>query len=232
MCKLDQNELGMVEELHNNGLRTKDIYNVLASVSSKYVHKYDIYNAVSHQYQQKLQELNEIEMLLKTLQNNKNIMTSMATKPAYNDEHDQDGSFIQAIFWAHQNAFSEFAIAKNILIIDMIYKTNRLLATIQQKHQEHIYKIEYETFLYQNRHIQDDKDIGLEKLHSVCSQFAFETYIKKQRDLVISGEYGVLKHDDNLYDIVQIGDQVYNPLSDGHCGFRSLAIAIFQEEKK
>ncbi|CAG8620541.1 31708_t:CDS:2, partial [Racocetra persica] len=64
--------------------------NELASVNSKYLHKYDIYNAVSCQRQQKLQRLYEIEILLKTLQNDKNITTSIATKPAYNDEHDQD----------------------------------------------------------------------------------------------------------------------------------------------
>ncbi|CAG8808801.1 17988_t:CDS:1, partial [Racocetra fulgida] len=74
MRKLDQNELGVIEELHNNGLRTKDIYTVLAFVSSKYVHKCDIYNAVGRQRQQKLQGLNKIEMLLRTLQNDKNIM--------------------------------------------------------------------------------------------------------------------------------------------------------------
>ncbi|CAG8537867.1 5200_t:CDS:2 [Racocetra persica] len=84
----------------------------MPSVSSKYVHKRDVYNAVGRQRQQKLQELNEIEMLLRTLENDENIIASIATKPAYNDEHNQDGSFIQAIFWAHQNVFSEFAVAK------------------------------------------------------------------------------------------------------------------------
>ncbi|CAG8767920.1 6429_t:CDS:2, partial [Racocetra persica] len=71
MRKIDQNELSMIEDLYNKGLRTKDIYTVLASVSSK------------------------------TLENDKNIIASIATKSAYNNEHDQDGSFIQAIFWAY-----------------------------------------------------------------------------------------------------------------------------------
>ncbi|CAG8451623.1 9008_t:CDS:2, partial [Scutellospora calospora] len=77
-----------------------------------------------------------------------------------------------------------------------------------QQHQEHIQKFAYEMFLYQNRHIQDNKDIGLEKLHSVCSRFAYETYIKQQRDFVRSGEYRVLKRDDGIYEVVQIDDQI------------------------
>ncbi|CAG8794542.1 15048_t:CDS:1 [Racocetra fulgida] len=98
MRKMDQNELGTIEDLHNKGLRTKDIYTILASMSSKYIHKRDVYNAVDRQRQQKLQGLNEIEMLLKTLEHDENIIASIATKPVYNDERDQDGSFIQAIF--------------------------------------------------------------------------------------------------------------------------------------
>ncbi|CAG8842626.1 31257_t:CDS:2, partial [Racocetra persica] len=90
MCKFSLNKLGIIGELHDNGLRIKDIYAVLASIGSKYVHKHNIYNAISHQYQQKLQGLNEIELLLKTLQNNENIISSIATQPAYNDECDQD----------------------------------------------------------------------------------------------------------------------------------------------
>ncbi|CAG8828673.1 29232_t:CDS:2, partial [Racocetra persica] len=84
MRKFDLNELGMIRELHNNGLRIKDIYAILTSISSKY-----------------------------TLQNDENIMLGIATKPAYNDECDQDGSFIQAIFWAYRSAVFEFAIAKD-----------------------------------------------------------------------------------------------------------------------
>ncbi|CAG8771284.1 2966_t:CDS:2, partial [Racocetra persica] len=68
MHKLDQNKLGMIEVLHDNGLRTKDIYIILASI------------------------------LLRTLQNNENITASIATKTAYNDKCDQDSLFIQAIF--------------------------------------------------------------------------------------------------------------------------------------
>ncbi|CAG8480474.1 28011_t:CDS:2 [Racocetra persica] len=123
--KFSLNELGMIGELHDNRLRIKDIYVVLASISSKYVHKHDIYNAISRQCQQKLQGLNEIELLLKTLQNDENIMSSIATQPVYNNERDQDGSFIQAIFWAYRSAVFEFAIAKDVLIIDTTYKTNR-----------------------------------------------------------------------------------------------------------
>ncbi|CAG8803621.1 17159_t:CDS:2, partial [Cetraspora pellucida] len=196
MRKLDQNELGMIENLHDSGLRTKDIYALLASIGSKYVLKHDVYNAVSRQRQQKLQGLSEIEMLLKTIQNDKNIIAN------------QDGAFIQAIFWAYRSAVAEFAEAKDVLIIDAMYKTNRLLAIVWQQHQEHTQKFAYKMFLHQNRHIQDDKDTGLEKLRSMCSRFAYETYIKQQRDFVRSGEYGVLKRDDGIYDVVQIDDQI------------------------
>ncbi|CAG8512502.1 13303_t:CDS:2 [Racocetra persica] len=91
----------------NPDSRKFNIYAVLASISSKYVHKHDIYNAISCQRQQKLQGLNEIELLLKTLQNDENIMSSIATQPAYNDERDQDGSFMRAIFWAYRSAVFE-----------------------------------------------------------------------------------------------------------------------------
>ncbi|RIB14112.1 hypothetical protein C2G38_2196080 [Gigaspora rosea] len=64
--KLDNDDLGLIEKLYNNELRTKDIFSVLNSVSSKYIHKPDVYNTVSHQRKQKLQGLNEIELLLKT----------------------------------------------------------------------------------------------------------------------------------------------------------------------
>ncbi|CAG8736528.1 13619_t:CDS:2, partial [Cetraspora pellucida] len=93
--KFDQDDLGLIEKLCNNGLRTKDIFSVLNSVSSKYVHKPDVYNAISHQRQKKLQGLNEIEVLLKTLQHDENVLGSIATKAIHNDEHDQDGEFIQ-----------------------------------------------------------------------------------------------------------------------------------------
>ncbi|CAG8707600.1 11723_t:CDS:1, partial [Scutellospora calospora] len=49
MYKLDQNELDMIKNLYDSGLQTKDIYAFLASISSKYVLKHDVYNAVSHQ---------------------------------------------------------------------------------------------------------------------------------------------------------------------------------------
>ncbi|CAG8823753.1 12596_t:CDS:1, partial [Racocetra persica] len=81
-------------KLHDTGLRTKDIYVVLTSISSKYVHKHNIYNAVSRQHQQKLQRLHEIEILLRILQNDENIIASIATKYTYDDVRDQDRSFI------------------------------------------------------------------------------------------------------------------------------------------
>ncbi|CAG8555690.1 9876_t:CDS:1 [Cetraspora pellucida] len=47
--KLDQNNFRLIEKLYNNRLRTKAIFSVLNSVSTKYIHKPNIYNAISHQ---------------------------------------------------------------------------------------------------------------------------------------------------------------------------------------
>ncbi|CAG8830305.1 2171_t:CDS:2, partial [Gigaspora margarita] len=112
-CKFDQNDLGLIEKLNYDRHRTKDIFLVLNSISSKYIHKLDIYNAVSKQRQRKLQGLSEIEILLKTIQNNENIIGNIATKAAHNNERDQDGKFLQAIFWAYKTAILEFALAKD-----------------------------------------------------------------------------------------------------------------------
>ncbi|CAG8694023.1 31043_t:CDS:2 [Gigaspora margarita] len=125
--KFDQDDLGLIERLYDNRLRIKDIFSVLNLVSSKYIHKPDVYNAISRQHQYKLQSLNEIEVLLKTLQGDENILCSIATKTAHNDEHNQDGEFIQAIFWLYCYAISQFAVAKDVLIIDATYKINRFL---------------------------------------------------------------------------------------------------------
>ncbi|CAG8807218.1 6367_t:CDS:1, partial [Cetraspora pellucida] len=123
--KFDQDDLGLIEKLCDNGLRTRDIFSVLNSVSSKYVHKPDVYNAISRQRQKKLQGLNEIEVLLKTLQHDENVLGSIATKAIHNDERDQDGEFIQAVFWVYRHAVFEFAVAKDVLIVNAMYKTNR-----------------------------------------------------------------------------------------------------------
>ncbi|CAG8504356.1 26147_t:CDS:2 [Gigaspora margarita] len=125
--KFDQNDLGLIEKLNNDGLRTKDIFLVLNLISSKYIYKPDIYIIVSRQCQRKLQGLSEVEILLKTIQNDENIIGNIATKAAHNNEHDQDGEFLQAIFWVYKNAILKFALAKDVLIIDATYKTNRFL---------------------------------------------------------------------------------------------------------
>ncbi|CAG8795443.1 9240_t:CDS:2, partial [Cetraspora pellucida] len=65
MHKFDQDELGTIEKLHDTGLQTKDIYVVLISIS------------------------------LKILQNDENIIASIATKHTYNNVHDQDGSLFK-----------------------------------------------------------------------------------------------------------------------------------------
>ncbi|CAG8738707.1 40703_t:CDS:2, partial [Gigaspora margarita] len=99
MRKLDQDNLGLIEKLHNDGLRTRDIFFVLNSISSKHTHKSDVYNAVSN----------------------------IATKAIHNDEHDQDRAFIQAVFWAYYSAFLDFSVAMDVLVIDVTYKTNCFL---------------------------------------------------------------------------------------------------------
>ncbi|CAG8805457.1 39308_t:CDS:2, partial [Gigaspora margarita] len=108
--KFNQNDLGLIEKLSDDGLRAKDIFSVLSSVN-----------------------LSEIEVLLKTLKNDNNIIGDIALKPEHNDEHDQDGEFIQAVFWAYRNAIHEFAIAKDVLIIDATYKTNRFSMPLLNK---------------------------------------------------------------------------------------------------
>ncbi|CAG8767940.1 20049_t:CDS:2, partial [Racocetra fulgida] len=85
-----QGEYNGTKELHDNGLRTRDIFSVLSSISSKYIHKHNVYNAISQQRLQKLQGLSEIKMLLKTLHNDENIIAAVAMRPLYNNECDQD----------------------------------------------------------------------------------------------------------------------------------------------
>ncbi|CAG8782313.1 37983_t:CDS:2 [Gigaspora margarita] len=90
ICKFDQDDLGLIERLYDNGLRTKDIFSVLNL------------------------SLNEIEVLFKTLQDDENILYSIATKTAHIDECDQDSKFIQAIFWPYRHTISQFAVAKDL----------------------------------------------------------------------------------------------------------------------
>ncbi|CAG8741697.1 19915_t:CDS:2, partial [Dentiscutata erythropus] len=97
-----------------------------------------------------------------------------------------------------------------------------------QQHQEHIQKFAYETFLHQNRYTQDDKDVGLEKLHSVCSRFAFDTYVKQQRDLVIFGEYGVFKHD-GVYDIIELDSEYTEEVDNTSNSVSQLTVQIFKK---
>ncbi|CAG8782311.1 37982_t:CDS:2 [Gigaspora margarita] len=42
--------------------------------------------------------------------------------------------------------------------------------------------------------MQDKTDISLEKVHLICSKFAFESFLKQQEDLVVSGTYEVLAY--------------------------------------
>ncbi|CAG8764896.1 7478_t:CDS:2 [Racocetra persica] len=84
--KLDQNNLKLIEKLHNDRLRTKNIFLVLNSVSTKYIHKPDVYNTISCQRQLKLKGLSEIKILLKNLREDKNIIDDIALKNIFNDE--------------------------------------------------------------------------------------------------------------------------------------------------
>ncbi|CAG8706058.1 16237_t:CDS:1, partial [Cetraspora pellucida] len=45
--------------------------------------------------------LTKIELLLKSLYNDKNIIKNVALKTVYNSARDQNSKFIQAIFWAY-----------------------------------------------------------------------------------------------------------------------------------
>ncbi|CAG8518285.1 19090_t:CDS:2 [Cetraspora pellucida] len=83
VCKFDKDDLGLIKKLHDNELRTKDIFFVLASVSSKYIHKPDVYNMISYY---------------------------IALKDIYGTKQDQDDEFIQEIFWAYHSIFSEFIV--------------------------------------------------------------------------------------------------------------------------
>ncbi|CAG8701379.1 1170_t:CDS:2, partial [Racocetra persica] len=96
-CKFDKGDLGLIKKLYDDRLRTKDIFSVL----------------------------NSIKMLFKTLYDDKNILGYTVLKAAYNTKRDQNGEFVQEIFWAYHNTFFEFMIAKDVLIIDAIYKINR-----------------------------------------------------------------------------------------------------------
>ncbi|CAG8668725.1 50_t:CDS:2, partial [Ambispora gerdemannii] len=205
MCKFDQNDLGLIEKLYNDDLQTKDIFSVLNSVSSKYIHKPDVYNAVSCQH-------------------------NIVTKAAHNDERDQDGAFIQAIFWAYHSAISDIDHFRSTypLVFALVYSEiydfyywviqqlsqvfTKLIGDAQvtwMQHKEswlapymngninldikssqhvesfhkHSQKLAYETFLHQNRNTQDSTDVDLEELHLICSRFAFESFVKQQDDL-------------------------------------------------
>ncbi|CAG8631220.1 10885_t:CDS:2 [Ambispora gerdemannii] len=258
MHKFDQNDLGLIEKLHNNDLQTKNIFSVLNSVSSKYIHKPDVYNAI----------------LFKTLQNDKNIVDNIATKTAHNDERDQDGTFIQAIFWAYHSAISDidhfgstYPLAFTLVYLETydfyywvmqqlsqvfikligdaqhkeswlapytngninldikssqhveslhsklkgvenrIIPVDRMLSILWRQLQEHSQKLAYETFLHQNRNTQDSTDVSLEELHLICSQFAFESFVKQQGDLAKSAKYEVLEYEESIYNITQISNQ-------------------------
>ncbi|CAG8626828.1 13418_t:CDS:2 [Ambispora gerdemannii] len=177
---------GLIEKLHNNDLQTKDIFLVLNSVSSKYIYKPDVYNAVSCQ-------------------------RNIATKAAHNDERDQEGVFIQAIFWTYHSAISELLIAKDVLLIDATYKTNRfsmpLITIYSIDHFRSTYPLAF-AFVYLETYdfyywvmqqlSRDSTDVDLEELRLICLRFAFELFVKQQGDLAKLAKYEVLEYEENL----------------------------------
>ncbi|CAG8806225.1 27679_t:CDS:2, partial [Gigaspora margarita] len=187
--KFDQNDFELIEKLSDDGLQTKDIFLVLNSVSSKYVYKPDIYNAMSCQCQCKLQGLSKIEVLLKTLKNDNNIIGDIAIKPVYNDEHDQNGEFIQAIFWAYHNAIHEVAIAKDVLIIDTTYKTNRfsipLVVICSIDHFGSLYPLAYAFIYSETRDFYCWIMQQLNKVLTILTSDAHITTIITNRKLVL-----------------------------------------------
>ncbi|CAG8822216.1 31900_t:CDS:2, partial [Gigaspora margarita] len=47
-------------------------------------------------------------------------------------------------------------------------------------------------------------DISLEKVYLICSKFAFESFLKQQADLAVSGIYEVLVYEGGTFDVIQI----------------------------
>ncbi len=66
--------------MSNNGIRSKDIFAIINDITNRYIHKIDVYNAISRVRQQKLNGLNEIQMLLKTLANDSDVIAKISAK--------------------------------------------------------------------------------------------------------------------------------------------------------
>ena len=97
-------------------IRTKDIIAVLSDISSRYLHKPDVYNAISRSRQRKLNGLNEIELLIKVLHEDSDLVARFSVAPTKGDERDQDGCFMQGVFWAYRWSLNEFSVANDVLI--------------------------------------------------------------------------------------------------------------------
>ncbi len=85
----------------------------------------DVYNAVNRAHREKINGLNEVQMLMKTLSNDLEVIAKVWVLKPKQNESDQDGKFLQGIFWAYKEQINTFSIAKDITIIDSTYKTNR-----------------------------------------------------------------------------------------------------------
>ncbi|CAG8811056.1 31292_t:CDS:2, partial [Gigaspora margarita] len=133
-----------------------------------------------------LQDLTEIELLLKTLCNDESIVRNIVLQNVYNDEQDQDSAFIQAIFWAYRDSIAKFLVEKAVLIIDATYKMNRFSMPLVA------------IWDAQVKSIITDRELALIKAisnifsstkHQLCTWHIFKTIKNKLRKNVDIGEF-------------------------------------------
>ncbi|CAG8805456.1 39307_t:CDS:2 [Gigaspora margarita] len=84
-----------------------------------------------------------------------------------------------------------------------IIPIDKLLSIIWWQLQAHSQKLAYETFLHQNHYIQNKTDLKLKEIRLICSQYAFETFIKPQKDLAMIGTYKII-YENGIYNVIQI----------------------------
>jgi len=89
------------------------------------VNKKGVYNYADRLRREKLNGLNEVEMLLKYLRDDNDVICYLTAECITNTVKDRDGRFLKGVFWAYRTSLEQFHIASDILIIDATYKTNR-----------------------------------------------------------------------------------------------------------
>lgn len=125
MRKLTVDDCALTEMLDRNAMRTKDVIPILADVTGRYIHKADVYNAVSRSRRRKLQGLTEVELLIKCLCDDPDIVAALSVEALNENESDQDGAFLRGMFWAYRSSLRQFSQAADLLVVDATYKTNR-----------------------------------------------------------------------------------------------------------